>query len=55
MAMDAGDAFAPGSTTTAARPAANSVTAGSLMYDSTLGKIILSNGTAWVNVDGSAL
>ena len=28
---------------------------GSVIYDTTLGKLILCNGTAWVNVDGTAL
>ena len=28
---------------------------GSVIYDTTLGKLILWNGTAWVNVDGTAL
>ncbi len=28
---------------------------GAVIYDSTLGKLILSNGTAWVNLDGTSL
>ena len=28
---------------------------GVIIYDSTLGKLILWNGTAWVNLDGTAL
>ena len=28
---------------------------GSVIYDSTLGKLILWNGTAWVNLDGTSL
>lgn len=39
--------------TTAARPAAGN--AGRYIYDSDLGKIILDNGSSWVNVDGSSL
>ena len=42
-------------TTTAARPAAAAAGAGATLYDSNLGKMILSNGTAWVNLDGTAL
>lgn len=38
--------------TTALRPAAYE---GSIIYDSTLKKCILYNGTAWVNLDGTAL
>lgn len=38
--------------TTAKRPNAN---AGQLYYDTTLGKMIMFNGTDWVNVDGTAL
>ena len=32
-----------------------STVAGSVIYDSTLGKLILWNGTAWVNLDGTSL
>ena len=44
-----------GSYTTAERPAAAGSNAGSVIYDTTLGKLILWNGTAWVNLDGSSL
>ena len=41
---------------TASRPSITPSTgAGSVIYDSTLGKLILWNGTAWVNLDGTAL
>lgn len=39
--------------TTALRP--TSVSEGTVIYDSTLKKCILYNGTAWVNLDGTAL
>lgn len=39
--------------TTAQRPAAPND--GTIIYDSTLKKCILWNGTAWVNLDGTAL
>lgn len=39
--------------TTAGRPAA--ATAGRVIYDSDLAKLILDTGAAWVNVDGTAL
>lgn len=39
--------------TTASRPASQDE--GSIIYDSTLKKCILYNGTAWVNLDGTAL
>lgn len=38
---------------TASRPSTSF--AGSVIYDSDLGKLILWNGTAWVNLDGTAL
>lgn len=41
--------------TTAKRPAASAVGVGFTYYDTTLGKMIMSNGTAWVNLDGTAL
>lgn len=41
-----------GSYTTAERPTANE---GTIIYDSTLKKCILYNGTSWVNLDGTAL
>ena len=45
-----------GSYTTAARPVeVGAYNAGSVIYDSTLGKLILWNGTAWINLDGTAL
>ena len=44
-----------GSYTTAARPELAGSNAGSVIYDSTLGKLILWNGTAWVNLDGTSL
>ena len=41
---------------TASRPSITPSTgAGSVIYDSDLGKLILWNGTAWVNLDGIAL
>ena len=41
---------------TASRPSITPSTgAGSVIYDSTLGKLILWNGAAWVNLDGTAL
>lgn len=41
--------------TTAERPAMNQNYIGATYYDTTLEKMILWNGTAWTNVDGSAL
>ena len=41
--------------TTAERPAMNQNYIGATYYDTTLKKMILWNGTAWTNVDGSAL
>lgn len=41
--------------TTADRPAAPDDYSARLYWDSTLGKLIAHNGTAWVNVDGSSL
>lgn len=46
---------APASYTTANRPTASSLTPGSEIYDSTLGKKIMARGSAWVNLDGTAL
>ena len=41
---------------TASRPSITPSTgAGSVIYDSDLGKLILWNGTAWVNLDGTSL
>lgn len=40
---------------TADRPAEADLRAGRLYFDSTLVKLIVYNGTAWVNVDGTAL
>ena len=37
------------------RPSASAVGVGFTYYDTTLGKMIMSNGTAWVNLDGTAL
>lgn len=37
------------------RPSLLESYAGSVIYDSTLGKLILWNGTAWVNLDGTSL
>ncbi len=39
--------------TTALRP--TSISEGAVIYDSTLKKCILWNGTAWINLDGTAL
>ena len=41
--------------TTAQRPAVANVPVGSTYFDTTLGKMIVSNGTAWVNMDGTPL
>ncbi len=41
--------------TTSARPTLTLVSAGFKYYDTTLNKYIMSNGTAWTNLDGSAL
>ena len=41
--------------TTSARPALKLVSAGFKYYDTTLNKYIMSNGTAWTNLDGTAL
>ena len=41
--------------TTEERPNLNSTNEGFTFYDATLKKKILWNGTAWVNVDGTAL
>lgn len=45
----------PISGTTAERPAASVVDIGFTYFDTNLGKMIVSNGTAWVNMDGSEL
>ena len=45
----------PTSGTTAKRPAASVVDIGFTYFDTNLGKMIVSNGTAWVNMDGTAL
>ena len=45
----------PKSVTTASRPILTSDDAGFTIMDKTIGKMILWNGTAWVNMDGSAL
>ena len=44
-----------GSFSTLARPTNGSQLEGAVIYDSTLKKCILWNGTAWVNLDGTAL
>lgn len=41
--------------TTSKRPSASAVGVGFTYYDSTLGKTIVWDGTAWVNMDGTAL
>ena len=41
--------------TTSARPTLALVSAGFKYYDTTLNKYIMSNGTAWTNLDGTAL
>lgn len=41
--------------TTAQRPAIANVTVGFTYFDITLGKMLVSNGTDWVNMDGTAL
>ena len=40
---------------TASRPTASAVGAGFTYFDTDLGKMIVSNGAAWVNMDGTAL
>ena len=40
---------------TLGRPNKHGAVAGSVIYDSDLAKLILWNGTAWVNLDGTAL
>lgn len=47
LAIGGGDAFRLGTTTTAARPSAATVGAGAAMWDTTLNKMIVSNGSAW--------
>lgn len=56
-ATTAGDkiAFLNEKGTTSARPTLALVSAGFKYYDTTLNKYIMSNGTAWVNLDGTAL
>lgn len=56
-ATTAGDkiAFLNEKGTTSARPTLALVSAGFKYYDTTLNKYIMSNGTAWTNLDGSAL
>lgn len=41
--------------TTEERPSANASIAGWQYYDTTLNKVVMYNGTAWVNLDGSTL
>jgi hypothetical protein len=48
-----GDAWRLGTTTTANRPAAATVGAGAIMFDTTVGKIIVSTGSAWEVVTSS--
>jgi hypothetical protein len=55
LGLDVGDAFRTGATTTAARPSASVVGAGAMMWDTTLGRPIWSNGSAWVGADGAAV
>lgn len=40
---------------TNSRPSTSTLAEGAIIYDSTLKKCILYNGTAWVNLDGTAL
>lgn len=47
--------FQFGSYTTLTRPTADNSKNGVVIYDSDMGKLILCNGTAWVNLDGTAL
>lgn len=56
-ATTAGDkiAFLNEKGTTSARPTLKLVSAGFKYYDTTLNKYIMSNGTAWTNLDGTAL
>jgi len=48
-------AFELDSGATGSRPSLAGSQDGSLWFDTTLGKVICWNGSAWVNVDGSAL
>ena len=50
-----GEPIAPKVGATSARPSATDVGAGYTYFDTTLGKMIVSNGSTWVNMDGSAL
>lgn len=45
----------PKSGATADRPSASAVGAGFTYFDTDLGKMVVSNGTDWVNMDGTAL
>lgn len=45
----------PTSGTTTNRPAASLAGIGFTYFDTNLGKMIVSNGTAWINIDGTAL
>lgn len=45
----------PKSGATAARPSASAVGVGFTYFDTDLGKMVVSNGTDWVNMDGTAL
>jgi hypothetical protein len=53
LAVGGGDALRLGATTTAARPAPGTVGAGAMMWDTTLSKMIVSNGTAWEVVNSA--
>lgn len=55
LGLGVGQAFRSGTTTTAARPTASSVGAGSQMYDTTLSKPICSDGTVWRDAAGTAV
>lgn len=41
--------------TTANRPSASDVETGDTYFDTTLGKMIVSNGSSWINMDGTSL
>lgn len=47
--------FEPSDYPTSARPSTSNLGEGAIIYDSTLKKCILYNGTDWVNLDGTAL
>lgn len=53
--ITAGRAIRPGQYTTATRPAVADVGTGAIIFDTDLGKMIMSKSTGWFNLDGTAL